>query len=277
MRIILTLALLFVPVSSVAAPVIGQSIIYRYDSTHSYAAMIVGPSDGGTWNIVVFTQGSYLYTFPFGLVSQQALASVYLDGRAEGSGDGQWQVNPSIGLGATGPTGPTGPTGSTGATGPTGSTGPTGATGIQGASGPTGATGSVGSTGATGSAGLGSLVSSTSTPTLTIGGAAVQFDSSHDVEYSATVQITGSVSLTGSSDAVVTLFCDSNTTPTTFADATRNGMSMTLGVSVAVAPSAYGTVRTRVPAGHRCRLVSSGVASGTTASIIGQIARVLGP
>lgn len=170
--------------------------------------------------------------------------------------------------------GPQGATGSTGAAGTNGATGTTGSTGATGAAGTNGSNGAAGATGATGQ---GALVISTFVPTLAIDGAAVVLDATHDVDYSATLTIDGAVSLTGNSDTIVTLLCDTASTPTTFADAARSKLSMGLGVTLTLTPGQYSTVRTRVPAGQKCRLVKSSVVGTTTATIVGQVGRVLGP
>lgn len=155
-------------------------------------------------------------------------------------------------------------------------TGPTGATGASGATGSTGATGSAGATGSTGATGPGALVTSTFTPTLTIGGAGVRLDVDHDVDYSATISVVFATNLLSTSmDAEVTLRCDSGTTPTTFADATRVAVA---GAAAATGlnETRYGTVRTRVPAAHYCRLVAGTNVGAPTVTVLGQVGRVLG-
>lgn len=254
-----------------AVPVAGQSVIYRYDSTHSYAAVVTKVEGDGTADLVIF---SWVDTaFSWGPSSLYSAPVTFLWGVTEGSGDNRWAVNPNIGLGATGPTGATGSSGPTGPTGATGSTGATGAQGIQGASGPTGSTGSTGATGATGP---GALVASVSSPTLTIGGSAVQFDATHDVQYTATVSIGSSITLTTGAAGHVDLLCDNTGTPAIIVDTVGSGVTGTVVVGVTLSVPTTGTVRWRVPAGQRCRLTSTADAGVPTITLVRQFEQTLG-
>lgn len=103
MRILLVILILLSPaLASATTPAVGQSVLYRYDSTHSYVATVSAIEGDGSADLVVYTFGS---AFVFGLSSQYAFATTYVGGVVEGTTDNRWAVNPSIGLGATGPAG----------------------------------------------------------------------------------------------------------------------------------------------------------------------------
>ncbi len=95
-----------------ASPVVGQSVIYRYDSTHSYAATVAHVESDGGADLILY---SWINTaFGFGPSSYYSLPTTWAASVVEGSGDNRWSVNPDIGLGETGPTGATGSVGATG-------------------------------------------------------------------------------------------------------------------------------------------------------------------
>lgn len=277
MRTILTLAVVIL--CSLAAPawattpVVGQSVIYRADSTHSYAAIVTYVWGDGEADLVMLNAHSLGYSFNFGLTSRYDWPVTYLADVVEGSGDNRWQVNPSIGLGATGPTGATGSAGPTGPTGSTGATGATGSQGIQGASGPTGATGSTGSTGATGP---GALISALSTPTLAINGAAVQFDTTHDVNYKATIKIGTTISLTTGVAGHVDLLCDANPNPTTIVDTVSNEQTGTLVVGANLVQSMTASLNWRARPSDRCKLTSTNDTGTPTYTLVRQSLQTLG-
>lgn len=259
MRLMKILIVLLALVGTAAAtPVIGQSVIYRYNSSNSYSSVVAGDNGDGSFNLVVFTFGTPNYVMPVGLNSQQALAAVYVTGAAEGNGDGQFHVNPNIGLGATGPQGATGAQGPIGTTGSTGTTGATGSTGPQGAIGP------------------GALVTSSSTPSLTLNGSAVQFDATHDVEYTAVVKITTTLTLTAGMAGHVDLVCDSATNPTTVVQTVSNENTGTLTIGLALQTSNTLILRFRVPAAHRCKLVTGNDTGTPTFSLVRQGLQTLG-
>lgn len=253
--------------------VIGQPIIYRLDSTHSYAGYISYPSTDGACNLVIL--GWVSQDWPGTSPGTNVPFAKGVLGVAFGVTDNRWQPNPA-GQGPQGVAGPQGPQGLQGIQGTQGVQGPQGTQGPAGATGATGATGSQGVAGATGATGPGALVTSSSVPTLTIGGAAVQFDATHDVEYQATLKTDGTASLTGGFALEVRLLCDSTATPTTFADAGGGAQGGTLVVGLNLTQTSYSSMRTRVPAGWRCRLVQQSVTGTPTATIVGQVARVLG-
>lgn len=154
----------------------------------------------------------------------------------KGTGVGQWQENTA----GIGPQGPQGPAGATGATGP------------------------------------GGVVLSSFTPTLTIGGAAVQLDATHDAELTIVIRTDGAASLSGGFASEVQLLCDATATPTMFADAGGGGQGGTIVVGVNLTQRTYSSLRTRVPASWRCRLTQPTNTGSPTTTIVGQVARVLG-
>lgn len=95
-----------------ASPVTGQSVIYRYDSTHSFAAVVARANVDDSADLVVLN--CCTYSFGFGPNSLAAAPATYMAAVVEGSTDNRWSANPDIGLGATGPAGSTGSTGATG-------------------------------------------------------------------------------------------------------------------------------------------------------------------
>lgn len=96
-----------------STPVVGQSVIYRKDSTHHYAAIVTGVWEDGTADLVMFNTYLLGYSFGFGWSSRYDWPATYLEGVTEGTTDNRWAINPNVDL-----QGATGATGSTGATGP---------------------------------------------------------------------------------------------------------------------------------------------------------------
>lgn len=92
-----------------STPVVGESVIYRYDSTHSYLGVISAVNGDGSVNLVLFHTGT---DFIVGPNSQYAFATAHISGITEGTTDNKWAVNPDVPV--------QGPTGATGATGPAG-------------------------------------------------------------------------------------------------------------------------------------------------------------
>ena len=101
MRTLALLVLLGLTATATASPVVGQSVIYRYDSTHSYAAVVAYVEGDGSADLVILNGNAY--SFGFGPSSWYTYPSTYLAGVTEGAGDNRWSANPNIGLGATGP------------------------------------------------------------------------------------------------------------------------------------------------------------------------------
>lgn len=265
---LISLAILVPSLAHATTPVVGQSVIYRADSTHSYAAIVTMVEGDGTADLVILSWVNTSFSFgPSSLYSQPV---TFLWGVTEGSGDNRWAVNPNIGLGATGPTGATG---SAGPTGPTGPTGPSGVQGIQGASGPTGATGSTGATGATGP---GALVTGVSSPSLTLNGGSTQFDATHDVIYVATVKITTSLTVSGGAAGHVDLLCDTGGTPSTIVDTVQSESTGTLTVGLSLQTSTTTSLRWRVPAAQRCRLTTTNDTGAPSYSLVRQFSQTLG-
>lgn len=230
--------------AAAASPVIGQSVIYRYDSTHSYAATVAYIESDGSADLTVYSWATT--AFGFGPSSFFGLPATWAVGVVEGTSDNRWSVNSSIGVGATGPTGATGSVGATGSTGSTGAVGP------------------------------GALVTSSSTPTLALNGSAVQFDTSHDTEYTASVKIATTLSLSGGSAGHVDLVCDASTTPTTIVETVSSESTGTLTIGLNLASSNTLVLRYRVPAAHRCKLTTTNDTGTPTITIVRQVLQTLG-
>lgn len=124
--------------------------------------------------------------------------------------------------------------------------------------------------------GAGAVVTSQTTPTLALNGSAVQFDATHDAEYSVAVDISGSVTLAGGYDGDVSLLCDTSTTPTTVVQGpfgNRNTGTLVIGISLTVG----GTVQIhhRVRAGDRCRLTTTTNSGSPVYAIRRQLLQIL--
>jgi hypothetical protein len=265
MRKLLALSLLLISARAAADPVIGQPVLYRYDSTHIYPAVVAKDNGDGSWNLVVFSKGNT--AFPFGPNSQADYGTTWVLGVVEGTTDNRWAVNPNVGA--------QGPTGATGAQGPQGVQGIQGPTGSQGPAGATGATGSQGATGATGATGPGALVSGTSTPSLALNGSAVQFSTTADTEYTASIKITTTLSLSGGAAGHVDLLCDSSSTPSTIVQTIQSESTGTLTVGLNLQSSNTLVLRYRVPVAHRCRLTSTNDTGTPTYSIVRQVLQTM--
>ena len=210
-------------------PVVGQGVIFQYDSTHIYPAIITKVLHDNVVNLVAFSAiNSVWYTggYDGALVPSMTFASV--DKAA--ATDYRWDDNPNVPV--EGPQGPAGP---------------------------------------------GSNVSGISTPTLSLNGSSVLFDSTHDTIYTAVVSITGAISLSGGFDGFVSLLCDVNSTPTTPMGGAGAVASGTVVVGVSMVTGGYYTVSARVAAGHRCRLTTTSAVGTPTYSIISQRLQTLAP
>lgn len=231
----------------------GERVIIRTDSARFCPGVVTAVINADTVVLVAFLD---VYgDWPFGVPLQHP--AWLFDQVARGTAVGQWQEDPN----GAGPPGPTGATGSAGA---------------PGSPGPTGAAGATGATGSTGAAGAGSVVTSSSTPTLTIGGAAVQFDSTHDTIYTASIKITTTLSLTGGAAGHVDLLCDSATTPTTIVETIQSESTGTLTIGVNLQTSDTLVIHWRVKAADRCRVVSTNDTGTPTYSIVRQVLQTLG-
>lgn len=226
-----------------ATPVDGQSVIYRYDSTHSYTATVAKANGDGSADLVIFNFGTY--SFSFGPGSFAAWPATYLAGVVEGNTDNRWHANASIGLGEQGP---------------------------QGDTGSTGATGTTGATGAAGATGPGALVTATSTPSFALGGSAIQLDSAHDTELTMSVSVSLPLSLLAGATGTVHLFCDSSSTPTTEVVTVLRGNT---GGLVTTDTSTL-LVKYRVPAAHYCKATATQDVGLPTFAIARQVKQVLG-
>lgn len=106
-----------------AAPVVGESVIYREDSTHTFVAVVSRVVDSSTADIQILSWGT-LWTLDSVVYTSEGSPLRYAAGVVRGSGDGEWLENPDVNV--AGPPGATGGTGATGATGTTGAVGPAG-------------------------------------------------------------------------------------------------------------------------------------------------------
>lgn len=264
LMVVVTLLVTLTP-DAVADPAIGQPVMYRYDSTHIHPAVITKDNGDGSWNLVVFSKGAE--NFVFGPSAQWAYGTISVFGVTEGSTDNRWAVNPNVGA--------QGPSGATGAQGPQGVTGLQGVTGSQGPAGSTGATGGTGATGSTGATGPGALISGSSTPTMTLNGAAVQFSTSVDTEYTASVKITTTLSLSGGAAGHVDLLCDSSSTPSTIVQTIQSESTGTLTIGLNLQSSNTLVMRVRVPVAHRCRLATTNDTGTPTYSIVRQVLQTM--
>lgn len=76
-----------------AAPFVGQSVIYREDSTHTYVGQVTGVVDSDEVDVVVMANGTIWS--PDGLtLTAEASPAWYISDVTRGSGDGQWLENP---------------------------------------------------------------------------------------------------------------------------------------------------------------------------------------
>jgi len=234
-----------------ASGVVGQSVLYRYDSSHIYPAILTHDNGDGSWYLVCLDPDGNGTNFAMGPNSQWAYASIAVIAFEDdsGTGDNRWYPNPAIGLGATGPQGPTGAQGSTGATGATGATGP---------------------------AGQGAFVTSTVTPTLAMNGSAVQLDATHDTEYTASISIGMTLSLSGGQAGHVDFVCDSSSTPTTIVATVGDSNTGTVVVGVSLTRTPIMELHYRAHAGDFCKITSTNDTGTPTYSIIRQVLQVLG-
>lgn len=232
----LVILLLLVTGTVHADPVVGESVIFRYDSTHIYPAVITRVLHDNVVNLVALTaMYSVWYSggYDGSLVPAMAFGSVDMAANT----DYRWIVNPDVPV-----------------------------------------EGPVGATGATGTAGPGSNISGLSTPTLALNGSSVQFDSTHDTIYTAVVEVSGTISLAGGFDGLVSLLCDANSTPTTFMAGAGAVASGTVVVGLSLVSGGYYTVGpTRVKAADRCRLTTTNAVGTPSYSIITQKLQTLAP
>lgn len=254
MRTLLTTIAIILGLSTtaLASGVVGQSVIYRYDSTHHYPALITHDYGDGSYTLVVLDPDDYMTNWTFGPNSQAAFAAIAIAGVYQDESDAtdnRWKANSSIGVGATGP---------------------------QGNMGSTGATGAPGSGGSVGATGPGALVTGSSTPSLTLNGSAAQFDSTHDTLYRATVKITGSITLTTGAAGHIDLICDVNASPTVVVDTAQLELTGTLVVGANLVSSHTQSLTWRVPAGHRCKLASANDTGTPTFTLVRQLLQTLG-
>lgn len=242
----LALLLLFaLSATARAAPAIGQIVTMQIDTGRFVPGVITAVNSGNNVNIVGLADSTT--DWPNGSPTTAHAAQLWIS-VDKGTSSGQWQDNTA----GVGPAGPTGATGATGATGPTGATGATGATGV------------------------GALVISSSAPSLTLNGSAIQFDSTHDTIYTVSIKIATSLSLSGGSAGHVDLVCDSSASPTTIVETISSESTGTLTVGLNLVSSNTLVMHWRVPAGDRCKAVTTNDTGTPVFTIVRQRLQTLG-
>jgi hypothetical protein len=238
----LTLPLLIAAVALAAPPQVGQIVTIKTQASPDRfsPALVTKVISGDTVNVVALLEANDDWPAP-SYASPSHPAWLYIN-VAKGTGVGEWQENTA----GVGPQGPTGATGATGSTGATGATGP------------------------------GAVVLSQSTPTLTIGGSAVQFSTTNDTIYTASIKILTTLSLSGGAAGHVDLLCDATATPSTIVQTVQSESTGTLTIGLNLQASNTLVVSWRVPAGHRCRLVSTNDTGTPTYTLPRQLLQTLG-
>lgn len=88
------LLLLGLALPAAADPVVGQSVLYRYDSTHVYAGLVTGVDSTTEADLMLFAGGTS--SLWLGTYTGEGTPSVYVFDVAIGSGNGQWLANPAM-------------------------------------------------------------------------------------------------------------------------------------------------------------------------------------
>jgi hypothetical protein len=115
-------------------------------------------------------------------------------------------------------------------------------------------------------------VTSSSTPSFSVGGSAIQLDSSHDVELTLSVSISLPLSVIAGATGTVHLFCDSSSTPSTEVETvTRGNTGGMLTTDTVTLPVIY-----RVPAGYYCKITGTQDVGSPTFGVVRQRAQILG-
>lgn len=253
-KLILALTIIFSSHTVYAAPpVIGEQVIFGYDPTHVYPAVVTKLLGGNSVILVAFANSALWPDGSDGVIIPSKEFVVFGYG-ADASDHSVWIENPIGG-------GPAGPTGATGATGAVGATGATGAQGIQGFTGGTGATGAVGA---------GSLISAASTPAYSLGGAGIQCDTTKDCIVTFSVTVDGTVSLSGSFQATVHVFCDNSSTPTTEVVTVPIGQGGTLVIGLTITQKVGTAISFNQPAGQFCKITATQDVGTPTTTLIRQ-------
>lgn len=229
----LILVLCFISgIASANPPVVGQGVIFQYDSTHIYPAVITRVLHDNVVNLVALS-AIYSVWYTGGVDGAVVPSMTFATVDKATATDYRWDDNPNVPV--------EGPAGPTGATGP------------------------------------GSNISGISTPTLTLNGSSVLFDSTHDTQYYLVVSVTGTISLSGGFDGIVTVLCDVNSTPTTPVGAAGAIASGTAVIGLALITGGYYSTSVRVAAGHRCRLTTTNNVGTPTYTIVNQKLQTLAP
>ena len=207
MRYLLILALLVVASVVHADPFVGQSVVFKEDSTHSYLGVVVDVIDSDEVDLVLFGHDTLWYAQSV-VYTTGGTPVLYLDDITRGSGNGQWLENPAAG----------------------------------------------------------SLITTTSTPSLTLNGSGVQFSTTRDAELSMSVSFSLPLSLAAGATGTVHLLCDSGSTPTTEVETLSRGNTgglLTTDTSTLL-------LHYRVHAADYCRVTTTQDVGSPTFSIVRQ-------
>ncbi len=117
----------------------------------------------------------------------------------------------------------------------------------------------------------GSVVSATSSPALTLGGAGVQLDATHETIYTATVSIDLTTTLLAGEGGTVRLLCDSGATPTTEVGT----LQFFHGPGLAQSASTTSSMQWRTAPGDYCRLTTTNDVSTPVFTLVRQRLQVL--
>lgn len=211
MRILPILLVLILSATAAAAPTKGQLVLYRYDSTHVYAAVVTKVVSGNTVNLVAWSHVDAAW----GDGNSADVPTIPYASVAMGACDDCW------------------------------------------------------------SAIAGQSIESTSTPSLTLNGSAVQLSTDHDVEYTATVKIANTLTLTGGSAGHVDLVCDASASPSTAVETVSAESTGSVVIGISLVTSSTGVLRWRVRAGDYCKLTTTNDAGTPSYTLIRQVAQTL--
>lgn len=217
---------------------IGQNVTYHYNLTQDYNAIVTRVVSGTTVNLVAFANGdAWWQDGNYGTTATVRYTSV--DYGAQGIAANTWSES-AIGVGATGATGATGAQGAQGTTGPS------------------------------------ALVTNTSSGSYTLNGSGIQCSSTKDCEIDVSVDVSGSVTVSGGYDGDVTLLCDTSATPTTVVEVLGNRNTGTVVVGLALTVGGTLLFHATQPAAQFCRFTTTNNVGTPTYTIRKQIVRIKG-
>lgn len=236
MKLILSIFIILgLQTSAFATPFIGEPIIYHYDGSHDYNAVVTKVNSATEVNLIAF---SWVDTIWGNSVSASTFVLGFV-GVEHGTSNNRWEENPDA-------VGPPGDTGATGATGATGSAGP----------------GSVVTATTTPSRSLNGAAWQASSTKDT------------ELTYTFKIESTVSLAVPGSG-GTVHLFCDTNTNPTTEVAAVSEAFTGTLTVGLTLVHSNILVLRYRQPTSHFCKLTSTNDTGTPTFTFARQVEQTL--